>query len=191
MSRGRIVRSGTTTTPTMSDPLSFLEPFVENCLEVTEEPTRAPPPTAPPTTTILDLVNATDSGEVAPSPPPGVVEASYVEVSSVMVEPMIRPVVAPVVYAEPPLIIEPEPPMFEPVAPLEKERELDLTDERGEKEMRRKRSSISTCLSFDCVLAVVTSFWMRLLFVDVVRVFFLMDLLFVGAVRVLDGGNLC
>lgn len=141
MSRGRIVQTGTTTAPTMSDPLSFLEPDMNSCLEVAEPPTRAPQPTLPPTPPLPDSDNTTDSGEVAPSPPPMVVEPSYVEESSVMVEPMIMPEVAPVVYAEPPMIIEPELPLLEPAMA---EEEKDMADGKEEEKMRRKRS-ISKC----------------------------------------------
>ena len=70
-----------------------------------------------------------------------VVEPSYVEESSVMVEPIIMPEVAPVVYAEPPMIIEPELPLLEPAMA---EEEKDMADGKEEEKMRRKRS-ISKC----------------------------------------------
>nr|KAG5694345.1 hypothetical protein BaRGS_035213 [Batillaria attramentaria] len=51
MSRGRIVYSGQEEAPAIPDPLSFLEPHVDSCLEVGEKPTYAPPLPPEPETT--------------------------------------------------------------------------------------------------------------------------------------------
>ena len=75
MSRGRIVHSSSTEAPTLPDPLSYLEPSVDNCLEVAEKPTVPPPPTPPPPPSSTPapppplLPVDDDEGEVAPTPP--------------------------------------------------------------------------------------------------------------------------
>ncbi|XP_070176474.1 alpha-2-macroglobulin-like protein 1 isoform X1 [Littorina saxatilis] len=135
MSRGRIVHTGTTTAPTLPRPLDFMEPLMEHCLEVGEEPTRPPLVTDIPEPRIYE--NMTDSSEMAPRPPVMVGEPEAFDESSLsVVLPPERTAAVAEVYNEPEMVTAPELPLLEPMRIEPISESLDLGDEQ----VRRKRS---------------------------------------------------